>query len=130
MFDLNIFVLVVDDMPSIRKILIRTMSSIGFKNFLEASNGDEALKIIKTKNPPVGLIMSDWNMPVCSGLDFLKKMKSDSEIGAIPFIMVTSESDKAQVVEAIRAGVNGYVLKPFTPEDILARLQDAYKRFN
>lgn len=128
MFDLNLNVLVVDDMASIRKILIRCLNNIGFTKIVEASNGEEAMNIIKSKNPPIGLIISDWNMPVCSGLEFLKRLRADAEMNKLPFIMVTSESDKSQVLDAIKAGVNGYVLKPFTPEDILNRLQEAYKR--
>jgi two-component system chemotaxis response regulator CheY len=127
-FDLKLNVLVVDDMASIRKILIRSLNNIGFQKILEAPNGEEAIKIIKANNPPVGLIISDWNMPVCTGLEFLKRVKADPTTCKIPFIMVTSESDKAQVLEAIKAKVDGYVLKPFTPEDILSRLQEAYKR--
>jgi CheY-like chemotaxis protein len=127
-FDLNLTVLVVDDMASIRKILIRCLNNIGFMKIVEAANGDEAINIIKAKNPVVGLIISDWNMPVCSGLEFLKRLRADPEMDKLPFIMVTSESDKSQVLDAIKAGVSGYVLKPFTPEDILNRLQEAYKR--
>lgn len=130
MFDLNINVLVVDDMSSIRKILIRCLNNIGFKNTIEASNGEEALEKIRAKEPPIGLIISDWNMPILTGIDFLKKVKADPETKNLPFIMVTSESDKSQVLEAIRSGVNGYILKPFTPEDILARLTEAHKRFS
>lgn len=128
MFDLNLNVLVVDDMASIRKILIRCLNNIGFMKVVEASNGEEAINLIKSKSPEIGLIISDWNMPICTGIEFLRRVKADPDMSKIPFVMVTSESDKSQVLEAIKAGVNGYVLKPFTPEDILNRLQEAHKR--
>ncbi len=128
MFDLNLNVLVVDDMASIRRILIRCLNNIGFMKIVEASNGEEAISLIKSKNPEIGLIISDWNMPICTGIDFLRRVKADPEMSRIPFVMVTSEADKSQVLEAIKSGVNGYILKPFTPEDILNRLQEAHKR--
>ncbi len=116
-------VLVVDDMSSVRKIVIRSVKSMGFDNILEAANGEEAFVAIQTATLPVTLIISDWNMPVCTGLEFLKRVKADPAMKTIPFMMVTSEAEKDQIFEAIKAGVNGYILKPFTPDALVQRIK-------
>ncbi len=128
MFDFSITVVVADDMASIRKVIIKCLNTIGFKNILEATNGQEALDHVINNQPAVALIISDWNMPVMNGLEFLKKVREDSQIKHLPFMMVTSESDKEQILEAINSGVTGYILKPFTSESLFRRLEEASKR--
>jgi two-component system chemotaxis response regulator CheY len=116
-------VIVVDDMSSVRNIVTRTIQGMGFEHIIEAANGNEAFEAILTAIIPVGLIISDWNMPICSGLDFLKRVRTHPATKTIPFMMLTSESEKDLIVGAIKAGVNGYILKPFTPDDLVIRIK-------
>jgi two-component system, chemotaxis family, chemotaxis protein CheY len=115
-------VLVADDMASLRKIIIKTLKGMGFEFVLEAADGEQAYQAVLTSTNPVGLIISDWNMPVCNGLDFLKKVKADPRFARIPFMMVTAETEKEQVAEAIKAGVNGYIIKPFTGDTLIQKI--------
>ena len=112
--DFNITILIVDDYESMRRIVKTTLKSIGFSNFIEAEDGATALKILEKEN--VDLIISDWIMPNMNGLDFLKAVKGNGKYKNIPFIMVTAEGHKSSVLEAIDAGVNNYIIKPFTSE--------------
>lgn len=117
----NITILIVDDFESMRRIVKGTLKSIGFSNFIEAEDGVIALK--KLEKQKVDLIVSDWIMPNMNGLDFLKAVRSSDKFKNIPFIMVTAEGQKGNVLEAINAGVNNYIVKPFTPETLNAKLQ-------
>lgn len=128
MFDLNTPILVADDMGTMRKLVIKACQTLGFKNFTEAADGALAWEKLASANPAFGLVISDWNMPNCSGLDFLKRVRSDSRFKNLPFILVTAEAEAAQVVEAVKAGVSSYVIKPFNPETLAAKLQEAYKK--
>ena len=116
-------VLVVDDMSSVREIVMRSIRGMGFEHIIEAADGNEAFEALQTAVIPVGLIISDWNMPVCSGLEFLKRVRTHPTTKTIPFMMLTSESEKDQIIGAIKAGVNGYILKPFTPDDLVQRIK-------
>lgn len=129
MFDLSTHILIVDDMMTMRKLVTKACSTIGFKNFTEATDGALAWEKLTSNENPIGLIVSDWNMPNCTGLDFLKRVRSDSRYKHLPFILVTAESESAQVVEAIQAGVSAYVVKPFTPAALAGKLEDAYAKF-
>jgi len=119
--DFNISILIVDDFESMRRIIKGTLKSIGFSNFIEAEDGVIALK--KLEKEKVDLIISDWIMPNMNGLDFLKAVKGNEKLKKIPFIMVTAEGQKGNVLEAINAGVNNYIVKPFTSETLHAKLQ-------
>ena len=119
--DFNITILIVDDFESMRRIVKGTLKSIGFSNFIEAEDGVIALK--KLEKEKVDLIISDWIMPNMDGLDFLKAVKGNEKLKKIPFIMVTAEGQKGNVLEAINAGVNNYIVKPFTSETLQAKLQ-------
>lgn len=112
-------VLVVDDFSTMRKIIKNVLKQINIENVLEAENGKHALEILKREQ--VDLIISDWIMPEMMGIDFLKACKSDETIKNIPFIMVTAEAQKGSIMDAIKSGVDNYIVKPFTPE----KLQDA-----
>jgi two-component system chemotaxis response regulator CheY len=116
-------VIVADDMVSIRKIIIRALKNDGFEFIIEASDGQEAYNAMKTANPEVGLIISDYNMPNCSGFDYLKLVRADENFKFIPFIMVTSEAEKGMIVEVIKAGVSSYILKPFTPDGLCEKIR-------
>jgi len=119
--DFNITILVVDDFESMRRIVKGTLKSIGLNNFIEAEDGVIALK--KLEKEKVSLIISDWIMPNMDGLEFLKAVKGNEKYKHIPFIMVTAEGQKGNVLEAINAGVNNYIVKPFTPETLRAKIQ-------
>ncbi len=115
-------VLVVDDFPTMRKILKNVLRQIRLDNVLEAQNGKEALRILKEEE--VDLIICDLLMPEMDGMELLQACKDDPEMSQIPFIMVTAEAQKRAVMEAIKAGVDHYITKPFTPE----RLQEAISK--
>ncbi len=112
-------VLVVDDFPTMRRILKNVLRQIHVENTLEAQNGKEALDLLKKEE--VDLILCDLLMPEMTGMELLRACKDDPQISHIPFIMVTAEAQKKAVMEAIKAGVDNYITKPFTPD----RLQDA-----
>jgi two-component system chemotaxis response regulator CheY len=122
--DLNIKILIIDDFATMRKILKNILKQIGFKNISEADDGKSALKILKKEN--FDLILSDWNMPEISGLELLNRVKSDNELKNIPFVMVTAEAQKDNILDAVKAGVNSYIVKPFTPETVGEKLNKIF----
>jgi two-component system, chemotaxis family, chemotaxis protein CheY len=129
MFDLKTKILVVDDMMTMRKIEIKILKEIGFTDISEASNGIEAWEKISKADVPFGLVISDWNMPQCSGLDLLKRVRSDQKVKKTPFVMVTAEAEQHQVMEAVKAGVDQYVVKPFNKESLMMKLEMVHKKF-
>ncbi len=122
--DLNMRVLIVDDFATIRKILRNVLKQIGFTNMVEADNGKTALKVLKKES--FDLILCDWNMPEMSGIDLLKMVKSDDELKDISFVMVTAETQKDNIVEAVKAGVSNYIVKPFTAETVSEKLNKIF----
>jgi len=122
--DLNMKVLIVDDLPMMRKMLRYLLKQIGFTNIIEADGGKSAMKMLK--NEKVDLIMCDWNMPEIKGIDILNKVRSDDELKNIPFIMITCEAKKKTVEEAIKAKVTDYVVKPFSGEAISEKLKKIF----
>ena len=104
-------VLVVADSVAIRQIIKKNLKELGFSELMEAENGAAGLK--KAGEEPVDLIVSDWNMPNMTGLEFLKAVRADAGLKRIAFIMVTSEADKEKIMEAVQAGVDQYLVKPF-----------------
>ena len=105
-------ILVVDDHVVIRQVVSSFLKKLGYKHVNLAENGRDALKELKTNK--YDLIICDWHMPNMSGVELLIKMKEDAELKDIPFVMLTMETDKEQIVSAIQLGVNDYILKPFT----------------
>ena len=124
MIDMNMKVLVVDDFSTMRRIIKTALKQMGFKNILEADDGTTALALLK--NQKVDLILADWNMPKMSGLELLKAVKADASLKDIPFLMVTAEAQKENVLEAIRAGVSNYIVKPFTGDGIKEKLEQVF----
>ena len=112
--------LVVDDFATMRKIVKNVLRQIDITNITEAENGKQALDILR-KEGDFELIVSDWIMPEMTGIEFLKACKDDESVKKIPFVMVTAEAQKDSVLEAIKGGVDNYIVKPFTPD----KLQDA-----
>jgi two-component system chemotaxis response regulator CheY len=128
MFDTQIKVLVVDDMMTMRKLVSKICKEVGFQNLMEAGDGIQAWEAIQGSNPPIGLVISDWNMPNCSGLDLVKRIRADSRFKNTPFLMVTAEAEQHQVVEAIKAGVDNYVVKPFGKDQLIEKLEAVHKK--
>jgi len=118
--DLNMAVLLVDDFATMRRILKNILTQIGFSNIYEADDGKSALKLLK--NQKIDLIMCDWNMPIMNGLDLLNVVRGDDALKEIPFVMVTAEAQKENIIQAVQAGVNNYIVKPFTTETITQKL--------
>lgn len=124
-FDKEIKILVVDDFSTMRRIVKGILGQLGFKNIVEAENGAEALEIVQKGG--IDFVVSDWNMPVMNGLDFLKNVRKEKNPKDLPVLMVTAEALKENVVEAIQAGANNYVVKPFTPDVLEEKLATIYK---
>jgi two-component system chemotaxis response regulator CheY len=114
--DLNMPVLVVDDQQTMRRIIENLLKQLGFKNIVQAADGGAALKTLREAAVPFGLIISDWNMAPMTGLQFLKELRADDKIKGLPFIMITAESKTENVVAAKEAGVNNYIVKPFSAD--------------
>ncbi len=119
-------VLVVDDFATMRKIIKNVLKQINVENVLEAENGKHALTVLS--GDTVDLIISDWIMPEMTGIEFLKACKSDENIKKIPFIMVTAEAQKDNIMEAIKSGVDNYIVKPFTPDKLREAIDKAKAR--
>jgi two-component system, chemotaxis family, chemotaxis protein CheY len=117
-------ILSADDSVMIRKVIRNAVEVLGF-GFLEAKDGQEALEILEKEHADVGLILLDWNMPGLNGLEVLKKVKSDERFKSIPVMMVTTEVERAKVIEAISAGAKNYVMKPFSHEDLMAKIMQS-----
>jgi two-component system chemotaxis response regulator CheY len=128
MFDLSTKVLIVDDMMTMRKLVGKVCKEIGFTDMVEAGDGIQAWEKIQNSSPPIGLIISDWNMPNCSGLDLVKRIRADSRFGKTPFLMVTAEAEQHQVIEALKAGVDNYVVKPFNAPTLIEKLEAIHKK--
>lgn len=114
MFNPKMKILVVDDFPTMRRIIKNLLKQLGYENIEEAEDGIQAYS--KLKNNGFEFIVSDWNMPNMDGFELLKKVRSDPQLKDIPFLMVTAEAEKDKVIEAIKAGVSNYIVKPFTAE--------------
>ena len=120
-FDKNMKILVVDDFATMRKIVKNLLKQVGYKNIVEAEDGVAALRVLKSQK--VDFVISDWNMPNMNGLEFLKAVRADDEIEGLPFLMVTAEALKENVVLAVKAGVSNYVVKPFTAEILNEKIE-------
>ncbi len=116
--DLNI--LIVDDSPTMRRIIKNTLERIGYRQSIEASNGLEALEALNDAS--INFIITDWNMPEMSGLEFVTELRSRAEYTKLPVLMITTRGMKEDVLQAVQAGVNNYMVKPFTPETLEAKI--------
>ncbi len=116
-------ILSVDDSSVIRRIINGTVDTLGF-TMIEASSGEEALDVLQEHYEDVVLALLDWNMPGMNGLELLQKMKADERYAGIPVMMVTTEAERANIIRAIRAGAKHYLTKPFTQEDLAARIME------
>ena len=133
MFPTTTRILVIDDMPSIRELVKNHLKAMGYKNIIEAGDGEEGLKILIQQNAsgaPVELVICDWNMPKMKGLDLLKQVRGTSEWQNLPFVLLTSESEREQVTEAVLAGVSQYIVKPFAVKIFEEKLKTVWAKHN
>jgi len=119
MADLKI--LAVDDSPTMRRIIINTLKRAGYNEVVEATDGKDALAKLKVEE--VNFVITDWNMPEMDGLTFVTTLRSMEEYKSIPILMVTTRSVKDDIVDALKAGVNNYIVKPFTPDTLIQKIE-------
>ncbi len=117
--------LIVDDSSTMRRIIINTLGRIGYHECLEAANGREGLE--RLSNGAVDVIITDWNMPEMNGVEFVRAVRANSATRQVPVLMITTNAAKDDIVEALKAGVTNYVVKPFTPDVIKEKIQSALK---
>lgn len=131
MFAVETRILIVDDMPVIRDLVRKNLKEMGFKNITEADSGEDAYLLIRdrfTAGNPFELVISDWNMPGMKGIDLLKRVRATPEFSQLPFVLLTSESERDIVTEAILSGVSQYIVKPFTKVTLQEKLSSAYQK--
>ncbi len=123
--DSNMKILVVDDMVTMRRIVKNILKQLGFANVEEAENGQEALQ--KLRADTYGFVVSDWNMPIMTGIDMLRAIRADEKLKSTPVLMVTAEAQQSNLVEAVQAGVSNYIVKPFTAETMQEKIGKIFK---
>jgi two-component system chemotaxis response regulator CheY len=124
--DKNMKILVVDDFSTMRRIIKNLLKDLGFTNIQEADDGSTALPMLQ--NGDFDFVVTDWNMPGMQGIDLLRAIRSDDSLKHLPVLMVTAEAKKEQIVAAAQAGVNGYVVKPFTAATLKEKLDKIFER--
>ena len=116
--------LVVDDMATMRRIIRSLLEQLGYKSIDEAEDGVEALKKLRSQN--YDFVITDWNMPNMTGLELVQEIRKDPQLKHLPVLMVTAEAKKENVIAAIKAGVNNYVVKPFTAETLKEKIEKVW----
>lgn len=122
----DIKILVVDDFSTMRRIIKNLLRDLGFTNVEEADDGKTALPILKQGR--VQFLVTDWNMPGMTGIDLIKEVRADPNLAHIPILMVTAEAKREQIIAAAQAGVNGYVVKPFTAATLKEKIDKIFER--
>jgi two-component system chemotaxis response regulator CheY len=120
-------ILVVDDFSTMRRIVKNLLKELGFSNFSEAEDGALAWASLEAAGG-YDFIVSDWNMPNMTGIDFLRKVRADPRFKDTPFLLITAEAKRSQILEAAEAGVNGYIVKPFTAATLNEKIQKIFER--
>lgn len=120
-------ILVVDDFSTMRRIVKNLLKELGFSNFTDAEDGVQAWAAIESSNG-FDFIVSDWNMPNMTGIDLLRKVRADERFKSTPFLLITAEAKRSQIFEAAEAGVNGYIVKPFTAATLNEKIQKIFER--
>ena len=124
--DKNMKILIVDDFSTMRRIIKNLLRDLGFTNTHEADDGLTALPMLQSGN--FDFLVSDWNMPGMTGIDLLKAVRADPKLAALPVLMVTAETKREQIIQAAEAGVNGYVIKPFTAGTLEEKISKIFER--
>jgi two-component system chemotaxis response regulator CheY len=119
-------ILIVDDFSTMRRIIKNLLRDLGYTNMAEADDGITALPMLQNSN--YDFLVTDWNMPGMQGIDLLKAVRNDPKLAGLPVLMVTAESKRDQIVEAAQAGVNGYIVKPFTAATLKEKIDKIFER--
>ena len=119
-------ILVVDDFSTMRRIIKNLLKDLGFTNVSEADDGATALPMLQEGD--FDFLITDWNMPGMQGIDLLKAVRSDQKLSSLPVLLVTAEAKREQIVEAAQAGVNGYIVKPFTAQTLKEKIDKIFER--
>ncbi len=123
----EINILVVDDFPTMRKIVKSVLKQLGYHNIEEAEDGQMALNTL-LNNPQIEFVISDWNMPNMTGIELLKAVRAEAKLKHLPFLMVTAEADKDNIVEAVKSGVSSYIVKPFNAATMKEKIDKIFKK--
>jgi two-component system chemotaxis response regulator CheY len=126
--DKNMKILIVDDFSTMRRIIKNLLTELGFTNTAEADDGNTALPMLQGGG--FDFLITDWNMPNMPGIDLLKAVRADGKLSGLPVLLVTAEAKREQIVEAAEAGVNGYIVKPFTAETLKEKIEKIFERVN
>ena len=124
--DPNMKILIVDDFSTMRRIIKNLLRDLGFTNTAEADDGLTAFPMLQQGN--FDFLVTDWNMPGMEGIELLKKVRADEELKSLPVLLVTAEAKKEQIVQAAQAGVNGYIVKPFTSGTLKEKINKIFER--
>ena len=122
----DIRILIVDDFSTMRRIMKNLLAELGFNNVIEADDGSTAMPILREGG--VDFLITDWNMPNVPGIELLRKVRGDDELKNTPVMMVTAEATREQIVQAAEAGVNGYIIKPFTAQTLEEKIKTIFER--
>jgi two-component system, chemotaxis family, chemotaxis protein CheY len=122
----NMKILIVDDFSTMRRIVKNLLADLGFNNTAEADDGSTALPLLKQGG--FDFVVTDWNMPGVTGIDLLKAIRAEPSLAKLPVLMVTAEAKREQIIEAAQAGVNGYIIKPFTAVTLKEKLDKVFER--
>lgn len=120
-------ILVVDDFPTMRKIVKTVLKQLGYGNVTEAEDGREGLDILK-RDDRIEFVVSDWNMPNMTGIELLKAVRSDPKLKHLPFLMITAEAEKDNIIEAVKSGVSSYIVKPFNAGTMKEKLEKIFAK--
>lgn len=121
-------ILIVDDFSTMRRIIKNLLRDLGFNNTVEADDGLTALPVLQAGG--IDFLITDWNMPGMQGIDLLKTVRADEKLASLPVLMVTAETKREQIIEAAQAGVNGYIVKPFTAATLKDKIEKIFERLN
>ena len=119
-------ILIVDDFSTMRRIIKNLLRDLGYNNTQEADDGTTALPMLRGGD--FDFLVTDWNMPGMQGIDLLKEVRADADLASLPVLMVTAEQKREQIVEAAQAGVNGYIVKPFTAQTLKEKIDKIFER--
>jgi len=126
--DKNMKILIVDDFSTMRRIIKNLLRDLGFTNTVEADDGLTAIPILNSGS--IDFLVTDWNMPGMTGIDLLRHVRADEKLRSLPVLMVTAEAKREQIIEAAQAGVNGYVVKPFTAQALKEKIEKIFERIH
>ena len=121
-------ILIVDDFSTMRRIIKNLLRDLGFTNTVEADDGITAIPVLNSGS--IDFLVTDWNMPGMTGIDLLRHVRADEKLRSLPVLMVTAEAKREQIIEAAQAGVNGYVVKPFTALALKEKIEKIFERIH